>query len=73
MINHGFIEPKLDREAYILGSSSLPKIVIQPDGQWDKFLPAYEAQSNVLFDTQNCTGFGTTSAVEILFLVKYYE
>lgn len=68
---YGFIEPFVTRDNYILGGlSSVPKDILQPNGQWDNFLPERELQ-NLGFETANCTGFGTTSCIEILMKKKY--
>lgn len=54
-----------DKNAYTLGGvNSLPKEVLQPDGQWDLFLPAYEPQAEK-FETCGCTVWGTQNAIEI--------
>lgn len=64
---YGFVPPKLDSSHYVLGSSvSLPKEIIQPDGQWDKFLPPAEEQAKYGLETYNCTSFNTLNAIEIL-------
>jgi hypothetical protein len=44
--NYGLIIEQPEPENYILGGLiSLPKIVLQPDGQWEKFLPLPEFQN----------------------------
>jgi len=53
-------------EIYVLGGSPLPQDILQKDGQWDKYLPEYEPQFNINFDTFACQIFGTINAVEIL-------
>ena len=67
--NYGlkFTEPELrDPNAYILGGLvSLPKIVLQEDGQWDDYLPITEYQAPN-YETFACTCYGTTSILEIL-------
>lgn len=64
----GYIpEPVRTRDQYVLGGfTKLPKIILQPDGQWDDFLPPDEFQKNEKFDSYNCTGFAITNALEIL-------
>lgn len=72
--NYGFVEPKIDNTHFVLGGIfSLPKVVVKPDGQWDDALPQYEAQYNELFDTYNCTSYGTLNAIEMLEKAKYNE
>lgn len=70
--NYGFVIAPRDENAYVLGGGMLEKIILQPDGQWDECLPETEMQFESDFDTANCTGFGTTSAIEILFKKLYY-
>lgn len=57
-----------DPRAYVLGSGTfeLPKIVLKEDGQWDQWLPVYEAQFNDSFETFGCTVFGTLNAIEMV-------
>jgi hypothetical protein len=65
-MNYGFIEPKLKATHYVLGGfTSLPKTILQPDGQWDKYLPLYEPQAEK-YETYGCTVWGTENALEVL-------
>lgn len=62
-----FPSEKPDPTAYVLGGlTSLPKIVLQQNGQWDLFLPTYEPQFNENFDSDGCTVWGTQNAIETL-------
>ncbi len=63
--SYGYIKPVIESDHYILGGGQLPQVILQPDGQWDNFLPEDEYQ-NIPFETDNCTGFGTTNAIENL-------
>jgi len=67
MKNYGLIFDKnKDPNAYVLGGfTSLPKIVLQPDGQWDAYLPEVERQ-NAIFETWNCTSYATNAVFEML-------
>lgn len=65
-MNYGFIKNEVEEEAYVFGSGELPREILREDGQWDDFLPEYEPQFNLNFDTSACTIFGTINAVEIL-------
>lgn len=67
IINHGFIPDVKKPEDYIFGSSILPSDILQPDGQWDAYLPKEETQISLYFETYNCTGFGTLNCLEILY------
>jgi hypothetical protein len=67
MIHYGFIKPTIDSTQLVFGAAnSLNKNIIQPDGQWDKYLPEYEAQATDKYDTYGCTVYGTQNALEIL-------
>lgn len=71
---YGFKDSLIFNEHYLLGAAnSLPKIIVRTDGQWDNFLPTYEVQYGEYFDTDNCTGYGTENAIEILQKGKYGE
>lgn len=64
--DYGFVEPQITDDQYqVFGSfSNLPKTVVQRDGDWSPYRPAYEAQSNNNFDTHGCVTFGTENAIE---------
>jgi hypothetical protein len=73
MTKYGLIISKPEPQDYVLGGlSKLPREVLQPDGQWDKYLVEKETQSKMI-ETQNCTAFGTTSALEIILERKKVE
>src|SRR3972149_9464452 len=70
--NTGFIyqPPVIDKD-WIFGSdlsveTKVGAEILQPDGQWDSYLPAEERQSNSSFDTMSCVTFATLNCVEIL-------
>ncbi len=66
MKQYGFVTPSIDSDHYVLGAfNSLPKIILQPSGQWDEYLPVYEAQADK-YETFGCTSWGTLNALEIL-------
>ncbi len=64
-MKYGFVRPVIETDHYILGSSALPRVVVQPSGQWDDFLPDYEPQFNQNYDTDGCAVWGTENAIEI--------
>jgi len=66
--NYGFVAPKtIEHKEYVLGGVySLPQVNIQPNRQWDDFLPEYEPQFGENWDTFGCTIWGTENALEIL-------
>lgn len=70
---YGFIAPVLDKEKdYFLGGfRSAPFEVLQEDGQWDKFLSPTEIQHNAVFDSYNCTAYGTLNSLELLMIRKF--
>ena len=65
--NYGYILDKIKPEDYIYGSLNFSADLLQPDGQWDLFLPESEIQRTENYDTYNCTGFGTLNCLEFLF------
>ena len=67
MKNYGFKLPEIKNEDYVFGGlGSLPKIVLQQDGQWDSFLVPKENQNLFGVETYACTCYGSLSAIEIL-------
>jgi len=66
--NYGLVISKIkDPNAYILGSSVVPRGVLRENGDWSD-IPDKEMQSRK-FETYNCTSFNTLSAVEKLIFV----
>ena len=72
-MNYGFIEPKIekDKDYFLGGFRSAPFEILQENGQWDEFLPPIEIQHNKIFDSSNCTGYGTLNALEFLMQRKF--
>ena len=66
-INDGYIAPKIKPEDYILGSGQVPQEILQENGQWTDYYVVEEIQKKN-FDTFNCTGFNTTTPLEIQLL-----
>lgn len=65
-MKYGFVKPEIAPDQYILGAvGALPDTILQPDGQWDSYLPIYEPQFEN-FETWGCTCWGTLNAIEIL-------
>jgi len=65
---YGFIPPVIESNHYVLGgASSLPKIILRPDANWEPYLPLYEPQFNANYDTDGCSVWGTENALETLF------
>ncbi len=57
----------LDSNHYLLGSTSkLGTEIIQADGNWLPYIPAYEPQFTANYETYGCTVFGTYNAIETL-------
>lgn len=69
--DYGFVPPEITPDNYVLGSSTLPKVVLREDGDWSDFIPEFEQQHEPDFDTYNCTAFGTTNAVELILRALY--
>jgi hypothetical protein len=53
-------------------SSALHKVLLQPSGQWDDFLPAYEAQAK-LYETWGCTVYGGENHIQFQHKRLYKE
>ena len=68
---HGFIEPEIQEEDYILGDGMLVGEILQSNGQWDDYLPDTEIQHQWGLETSNCTSYATLNAIEILLKRKY--
>lgn len=63
---HGLIlEALIDEDYRFGGTSKLKGEIINPTGDWLGHLPANEFQAPV-FETNACTLFGTTNAIEVL-------
>ena len=69
--NYGFIIDEKDKRDFQFGDGKLTAEVLQEDGQWDNFLPVYEAQSKNGFESMNCWNFGTHNCIETLLKRKY--
>jgi hypothetical protein len=65
MKDFGLLEGIRDEQNYVFGDGNVPVIPYQEDGNWEKFLPRYEAQEEN-FETYACTVWGTQNAIETL-------
>lgn len=63
MKNFGFIEDVVELGAYVLGDPRVPNIQLVPSGDWEKYLPKYEAQADE-YETSGCTVWGWQNGVE---------
>ena len=68
--DYGYIPPTIKPEDWITGCGelgALGAVVLQPDGQWDEFLPTIDEEQNQNgFETDCCTNFGTIHGLQIL-------
>lgn len=62
---YGFIKSKIKPQDYVFGDAQLQSDILQPDGQWDAFLPTDEFQ-NQGFEIYACATFGTLNCVETI-------
>lgn len=69
-MNYGLLEGIRDARDYIFGASKLPRIVYQPNGDWEFALPKYEAQADY-FETNGCTVWGTQNQIETFYKGVY--
>lgn len=65
--NYGLVIKPIEEGNYVLGGfASLPKIVLQDNGQWGDYLPTYEPQYNSYFDSYGCSVWGTQNIIETI-------
>ena len=63
-LNLGFQPDVIVPEDYVLGGFQVPTDMLEPQGQWDRWLPEKEVQKRNI-ETFNCTAFATTNQIEI--------
>ena len=69
---HGFIADEIKPEDYVFGGfTKIQAEVLQPDGQWDAFLPSDEMQKRNGLETSNCTVYGTLNCIETILERRY--
>jgi hypothetical protein len=66
-MNYGFKKPVPSPTDYRLGGTSLPKVILNPSGNWYSYLPLFEKQYFTLGDSFACTVFGSLNVLETLF------
>jgi hypothetical protein len=71
--NHGFMADPINEQDFKLGQLKLKAEVLQPDGQWDAFLPVKEYQRKNGLETYACVSYGTLNCIEILMKRLYNE
>ncbi len=52
-------------------SGAVNEEILREDGQWDAYLPVFEPQSCVYFDTMACVTFGNLNCLETLFFRQF--
>lgn len=72
MKDFGLSESLQELSAYIWGDGNVPAVPFQEDGDWTKYLPKYESQSD-RFETYCCTVWGTQNCIETLHKRLYGE
>jgi len=68
--DYGLVESLQELGAYIFGDGNVPFLPYQPDGNWEPYLPKFEAQRD-RFETYCCTVFGTLNCIETLYKKLY--
>lgn len=63
----------IKHDDYYLGGGFIGTQEIQPDGQWDAFLPTEELQNRNEVETMACTVFGTLNCIETLINHVFHE
>lgn len=71
MKKYGLIIDTIAPEDYVLGASSLPAEILQPNGDWTDYLPIFEAQKRDGVETMSCATFATLNALEAILARKY--
>lgn len=62
---YGLIEDLIELGAYIFGGAKVPFIPYNESGDWEKWLPQYEAQAEN-FETYCCTVFCALNQIETM-------
>ena len=70
---YGFVAPVITEEDYTFGSGQLGAEILQPDGQWDDYLPPEELQRLRGVESMSCVSFATLTSIQILLKRKYGE
>jgi hypothetical protein len=70
---YGLLFDTIKPEDYYLGGGFIGTEEIQPNGQWDGFLPPEEIQNTNEVETMACTIFGTINCLEILFNKMFHK
>jgi len=70
---HGLQFDTIQPEDFYLGGGFIGTKEIQPDGQWDGFLPEKEIQNKNGIETMACTIYGTQNCIEILLNKVLFE
>jgi len=77
MRQYGYKAPIITSDNHIFGglNSTLDanEPILQPDGQWDAFLPVDEEQRKNGVETDACTSYGTLHAIATLMNKKGYN
>jgi len=71
--NYGYIKDTIQPEDYRFGDANISAGVLQPDGQWDAFLPPDKLQDADGFEPYACASFGTLHCVETLLKRLYNQ
>src|SRR5438552_867793 len=59
---------EIQPEHWVMGANSEIKgEPLMPNADWTTYCPKGEVQKNTFFDSFNCTGFGYTNRLEILY------
>ena len=70
--NRGFIpDPPEEQDWEFGGLTGITDEILQPDGQWDAFLPVFELQRNYRFDSYSCVAFARNNCLETIHKRKY--
>ena len=70
MRDFGLLEEIQELGAYIFGDGNVPFIPYNFTGNWEKYLPKYEAQADK-FETKGCTVWGAENQIETMYRFLY--
>lgn len=71
--NYGLKIDEQNPEDYVFGVSPVPFEILQPDGDWTKFLPQKELQNLNGIEPYACVSFTILNCIEILIQQQYGE
>ena len=70
--NYGYVPDVIDETNWIYGSSTLPKVILRPDGQWlDYAKPLQNEDQRKKIESFACTIYSTLFCIQILMYERF--